>query len=58
MKRYEIGNHDELDFSEAGGYIRSHIGECWLEDEDGHREFDWDAYQEMCDQADYWDMED
>jgi hypothetical protein len=44
------------DFSEAGGYIRQHIGECWKEDEDGRREFDWDEYQAMCDQADYWDM--
>ena len=43
------------DFSEAGGYIRQHIHECWDEE---HREFDWDKYQEMCDQADYWDMED
>lgn len=40
------------------GYSGAHISECWHEDEDGHRYFDWDQYQEICDQADYWFMED
>lgn len=45
------------DFSEAGGYVRQHICECWHTDEDGSTYFDWDEYQSLCDQADYWDME-
>lgn len=51
-------NENEKDFSEAGGYVRQHIGECWHDDGTGHMEFDWDEYQALCDQADYWDMED
>ena len=47
---------DNRDFSECGGYIRDHIGECWKGD-DGEKYFDWDEYQAMCDQMDYWDME-
>lgn len=38
--------------SESGWYIRRYKSECY--DEDG--EFDWDKYQELCDQADYWDL--
>lgn len=38
--------------SDSGWYIRRYKSECY--DEDG--EFDWDKYQELCDQADYWDL--
>ena len=39
--------------SEFDSFVRQHRDECY--DEDG--EFDWDAYQNLCDIADYWDME-
>lgn len=30
------------------------VSECWDEE---NKEFDWDAFQKLCDYADYWDCE-
>lgn len=39
--------------SEFDSFVRQHLDECY--DEDG--EFDWEKYQQLCDIADYWDMD-
>lgn len=31
---------------------------CYVQDEDGGEYFDWDAFQYLCDCAEYWDTED
>lgn len=41
------------DGTEYDSFIKQHIDECY--DEDG--EFDWDAYQYLCDLAEYWHMD-
>ena len=38
--------------------IENDIAMCYVQDEDGHKEFDWEAFQYLCDCADYYDVED
>lgn len=35
--------------------VQQNVNECWDED---NKVFDWDQYQELCDIAEYWKMED
>lgn len=34
------------------------IEKCYVQDEDGNEEFDWEEFQHLCNCAEYWDIED